>query len=405
MLSIDKKTGFILCIIYFALMVIPAEVFFQIGSIRMEPYRIFLILTALYLLPKIIKHHQFELHEKALLIYCLWCLFSFIVNHKAAGIQSGIILFLEIFVGYFIGISLGGQLNSLKKFLYVVLAVFAILIPFAITESQDGYRILHVVAASVFNTPVEVYLGDQYFRHGLHRASTIFSHPILYSVCAVATLPLVYFLFGRFKATLMSAGLFVAMITSVTSAGFVMLGIQIILYTAKQLQKTIPSIFKIITYVSIISYIFSSLFSNRGPVLLLIQFVSLNPATSYARYMQWQYAADDVANNPFFGIGFYEWSRPFWMDSSIDSFWLLSALQNGYPASFALGAFVILSSMAHWKTWKKTSNTLFFTFFITFFSIAFAAFTVDFFDRAQLFVFLVFGMCNSFLVKKKELVK
>jgi O-antigen ligase len=192
------------------------------------------------------------------------------------------------------------------------------------------------------------------------------------------------------------------MITSVTSAGFIMFGIQIMLYAAKKIQLYVPNIFKIILYVTTISYVFLTMFSNRGPIMVFISFASLNPATAFARYQQWMFAADDINENPFFGIGFFEWSRPFWMSSSVDSFWLLSALQNGYPAIIALGAFIILTAIKHWQEWKKSNNNLFFVFFTIVFSIVFAGFTVDFFDRAQLFLFMLIGMFSSFISQSKN---
>lgn len=389
--------GLLICVTYFLLMLIPSEVYFQINTIRIEPYRIYLIVAALVLLPKVLLKHKFSLAEKFLIFYCVWCTLSFLVNHGPAGLQSGAILFLEILVGYLVGSSIKGDINALKKFIFIVLLAFLVLIPFAVSESLTGYRYLHVAAANIVNTPVEVYLGDSYFRYGLHRASTIFSHPILYSVCAVAILPVVYFLFNKVKASVLSMGVFVAMITSVTSAGFVMFGIQLILYSAKKVQIYVPNIFKIILYVTTISYVLIAAFSNRGPILVFISFASLNPATAFARYMQWQYAADDISSNPFFGIGFFEWSRPFWMSSSVDSYWLLSALQNGYPAIFTLGTFIILTAIKYWQEWKKSNNDLYFVFFTIVFSIAFAGFTVDFFDRAQLFMFMLIGMFSSFI--------
>lgn len=395
--NLALKTLPYLTVVYFLLMLIPTELYVQIGSIRMEIYRLFLVFVLLVFFSYIYSYRKYGLVGKCLLLYCVLCFFSFIINHGISGIQSGAILFLEVFIGYFIGLQLGGKPRYLIQFLRLVSCVFLILAPFAFFEAIDGYRLLHVLPAGITNVPVIDNLGDSYFRHGLHRASTVFSHPILYSICAVMFLPLIYLRYGKFLGSIFSIGFFSAMITSVTSAGFVMVIIQFILFCIKKLSVYIPSIFKLTVYSICVVYICLSFVSNRGPILLAIQFASLNPATAYTRYQQWLFAADDVANNPLWGIGFYEWSRPHWMQVSIDSFWLMTVLQNGYPALLALAVVFIVSIRSYWLAWRSTHSVLFFTFFCSMFSIIFAGFTVDFFDRAQLIIFLMLGVFNSFI--------
>ncbi len=386
-------------------MLIPAELYIVVGSARMELYRLFLLLLSVVILPRILQRHRLSLAEKALLFYCFWCFLGFLKHNGLSGIQPGVVIFVEVFVGYFVGMSVAGNIRNLKSLLSVILFSLIILIPFAIAESQTGYRMFHVLAANIAGTPVMEYLGDSYLRHGLHRASTVFSHPILYSVSVVLFLPVSFVLYPKAKAVLMNIGVYVAMITSVTSASFIMAIMQMGLFVLKWLSKYIPAVFKMTAYVAVFAYVVLSFASNRGPILLLIQSLSLNSWTAYTRYLQWQYAADDIARNPIFGIGFSEWTRPFWMPPSVDSFWLMTVLQNGYLAVLALGVFFILSLKSYWLAWKETKNALYFSFFCSIFSVVFAAFTVDFFDRAQLMVFLVVGVYNSFLLKKTAQVK
>ncbi|TGE83931.1 hypothetical protein C7Y70_08075 [Pseudoalteromonas sp. KS88] len=398
----ENKHIYTLVLIYFYSMLIPMEAFFYLGSIRMELYRLILICITPFVLVNLRKQNLFGLTEKFLLLYCAWVTVSFLANHGTANLESGVINFLEVFIGYGLGLLLCGSKDSLKKLFKTFLLVFTLLIPLAIIEASNGIRVLHIWAANIFGNPVLEYLGDSYFRYGLHRASTVFSHPILYSICALMVLPLSFLYYKPLKALLMSTGLFVAMISSVTSAGFLMVIMQFSLFVLKRIAEYFENIYKVIVWGISIIYLLLIVSSNRGPVLVMVESLALNPATAYARYQQWQFSADDIANSPLFGIGFESWSRPFWMSDSVDSFWLNVTLVSGYPALFFLTAFFFLTLKAQWQNKDhKTDGKFYFVFFCSTASIVFAGLTVDFFDRAQLMVFLMLGIYNSFLIKPK----
>lgn len=379
--------------IYLILMTIPGELHLSLGGVRVELYRIFLIFAFV----AFIKSQLFFKVDIYLLLYSFFCFLGFFWLHGFSSIQSSAILFLEVVVGYLVGYNLKGSIYRLKRFTTAFCVILILFIPLAIHEALTGYRATHVLAASLTNVYVESYLGDSYFRYGLHRSSVFFAHPILYSICAAMLLPLIFLFYKGFKRYLLSTGIFVALITSVTSAGVLMVVIQIGLYFLKYLQKYVRNIFALV--VGLYLFIFGMLFmlSNRGPILIFIQTLSFNQHTAYARYQQWQYASDDVANNIFFGIGFNTWSRPAYMGDSIDSFWLLTILQNGVFAFLCLFFFVCRSMRRYWKAWRTRKDDKFFVFFVVLFSFFFAGFTVDLFDRAQLVFFLMLGVFNSFV--------
>jgi len=393
------RASWILVVVYLVLMTIPSELYFNVLGVRLELYRIFLVLVSFVFIKDFLRFNRFQLPEKMLFLYCFYCFIGFLINHGVGGIQSGIILFLEIFVGYFIGLSIAGSAAKFKRVLGFISVFYFLMIPFAIIESQNGYRLLHVFFAELVGNPVLDYLGDSYLRHGLHRASTVFSHPILYSVCAVMFIPIYFALYHKAKAAFLISGIYVAMITSVTSVGFLMVLLQVGMVVLKYISKFYRNVFKHVVLLSLFSFLILNFLSNRGPVLLFVQTMALNPDTAYARYLQWFYSFDDIQANPFFGIGFYEWSRPFWMLISIDSFWLMTVLQNGIPALVFLFMFFTVSTKRYWVAWRTTNSILFFAYFVSAFSVIFAAFTVDYFDRAQLMVFLLFGFFNSFFYK------
>ena len=394
----NYKGSIALIFTYLVLIFIPMEANFFLGPIRLEPYRLFLIVVTCYMF---FNHSIYDSKDRVAIclgLYCFACLLSFVNAHGGAGIESSIILFMEVYVSYSLGKLVLGSMEDFKKIIAFFCIAFFVLAPFAILESQNGYRVLHVFFSKLFGTYTIDNLGMDYYRHGIHRASTVFSHPILYSIIAVMLLPFILLFNNKFKYAI---GLFVAMITSVTSAGILMFLIQLFLLFCRKVESKFKHIFSSLVFIFSFFYLFLSFSSNRGPILVLIQTLALNPQTAYTRYLQWYYAFDDIARHPILGNGFHEWSRPFWMPLSIDSFWLMTVLQNGYLALLPLSLAFFISMKNYWVAWRLNGDIMYFLFFISLFSIVFAGFTVDFFDRAQLMVFFVMGLMNSFITKLK----
>jgi hypothetical protein len=66
--------------------------------------------------------------------------------------------------------------------------------------------------------------------------------------------------------------------------------------------------------------------------MALLSLIVFSPNTAYNRYYIWIYGTDNVADNPFFGIGLNDWVRPRYMGDSIDNYWLVIMMRYGLPA-------------------------------------------------------------------------
>jgi hypothetical protein len=60
-------------------------------------------------------------------------------------------------------------------------------------------------------------------------------------------------------------------------------------------------------------------------------------------------------NNFMLGIGFHDWTRPSWMPSSVDNFWLLTAMRYGMPCLISMIAAILYLVI---KTAKRKSDSL-----------------------------------------------
>lgn len=380
-------------VVFILLAMLPSEIHTVLAGVRLEPYRIFLIIYALVNIRGMFAS-RYERFELLLLLFCIWAIVSFVAVHGGAGVQSGIIRFLEVWTVYYMSRSYSVSYGEagVKKIVTLVSAIFLIMVPLALLESQTGMRYTHIWAASIFGTDTYPFVGENYFRYGVYRSSVTFDHPILYSVIAMAFAPLAWFLYSGLKRSLFSFAYLVAAYTAMTSAGIAMLLINVVWHFVHRVDQKKPGFFRKLVYGFIFLFILISVASNQGPIKILMKLIALNPATAYARYSQWMYAWDDVMRNKFLGIGFNEWTRPWWMHHSIDSYWLHMAVTHGLISLVILAGFWGLLTRALLIKSKVTGDYRCIVYSGVVTSIIFAGLTVAFFDRAQMFIYLIVGI-------------
>ncbi|MAE92348.1 MAG: hypothetical protein CMI67_22705 [Pelagibaca sp.] len=361
----------------------------------MEPYRLFLIGYFLYaqFKGKNKLHHGFERYLVAALV---WVALSNIVRRGADGIEPSAIYFLEVWVGYLIGRNAITSIADFKRYIKNYLLLLLILVPFAIYESQTGHRILHVWASKLTGVYAEHYLGPEYFRYGVHRSSTIFSHPILYSVCASSLFVFVISkAYGSAQKTLFAIAVITALLTAMTSAGFLMVFLALILIAIERLSKTISVLKPMILYSGAFMLVVIELLSDRGAVKLIMSSLALNPQTAYMRYAQYEYSKDDIMANPLWGTG-GEWTRPLGMPGSIDNYWIIMTLQFGLFNLIMMVLFWV--GLARGLYAVRNVSLYFFYAYVSMTALGVSALTVHFFDRAQILAYMLLGTYSGLIL-------
>jgi len=147
-------------------------------------------------------------------------------------------------------------------------------------------------------------------------------------------------------------------------------------------------------FIALSGMILINAISNRGFFAILISYLTFNPTTGYWRMLQWKYTMDDISNHPLFGIGLHDWTRPSWMNNSIDSFWLLMTLQHGMIAAFIL-LFLCLYAVFHvlnrLHKHHPASRWMVKSWVLAFMSLILIGFTVDYFGKIQPLFFFILG--------------
>ena len=101
---------------------------------------------------------------------------------------------------------------------------------------------------------------------------------------------------------------------------------------------------------AILAYIAIDLLSTRTPMRVFLTYATFSAQTAYTRLYIFEWGMVNVWANPIFGLGFNDWVRPPFMGSSVDNFWLLTAMRYGIPGFLflAVGYFVLI-----WKVGRK----------------------------------------------------
>ncbi|MEM6475488.1 MAG: O-antigen ligase family protein, partial [Pseudomonadota bacterium] len=183
-------------------------------------------------------------------------------------------------------------------------------------------------------------------RMGLMRAQGSFAHPIQAGVFLASFLSL-YWLAG-FKFWVKISGALAAMLSfaTVSSVTLLALAFGIALLVYHWLTELVVNITWRLLFIFSGLFIFAAeIGTSSGTFGLLMRFGSLNAVSAYARINIWKYGSENVAQNPWFGLGYADWDRPIWMVDSVDNYWLLTAMRFGIPAVFFLGLAAFLAIM------------------------------------------------------------
>lgn len=396
-----------LCRLYIYSLFIPLEFFTKLGSLRLEPYRVLLVIIFLQLLHKKITDKLYRI----LVCFVFLSTFSLFINHGlSVAIPSGGILYLEVCVSYMAGVTYVRNIIDHKKYFQILTNIYTLIAIPALIEFFTGYKVIHTLSERItgnIQLAPNLYTTD-YIRLGFTRTTAVFSHPILYGISAVTIMPIIIAINENYrvrwtKLLINLFGIIIALITSITSAAVISLVLQQVFKKWYYVKNKIGSLKNITITSFFLAMIVIQLGSNQGLIKFLAMNLTLDPGTAYYRMLQWEFTSDDIANNFLFGIGFHDFSHPDWFADSVDSYWLLNMLQFGLFPQLALIFFYIKMLR---KTFTKTSLPEKFNLLIAYrvmlISIIISGLTVDFFDRMQPLLYFILGTSSWLFIEGSE---
>lgn len=312
----------------------------HIGPLALSPHRVVLVTMVVPCLFLWItgKAGRIRAADVTLLLYCIWCAISLIVNHGVeGGIEPSGILVIETAGAYFIARCYIRDQDSFREAIRLLFIMVAALFPFAVLEAVVQRNVLLDVFSNLF--PVIPTAASE-ARWGLRRVQGPLEHPILFGVVCGSILGLAHFVLGYrektalrwLKTSLVGATAFLSLSAGPITALFA----QVALVTWDRALQSYAYRWHLLGGLLSTMWLSLSAVANRSVPNLFLSYFAFDQHSAYFRILIWTYGTQSALNNPLFGVGLNRWERPSWMPASIDMFWLIHAVFYGIPAAILM---------------------------------------------------------------------
>jgi hypothetical protein len=328
-------------ILLFSFMV-PREFNFFLGVFSVSAYRLILILLLPYVLFHLLNNRfKWRAPDIAVLALSFWPLIAYTINTNiSTGIESGGILFLELFVPYFLTRIEVKSYSHLKSLSNTILVVIALLCISAIPESIYGKAFIHEYASqltgnSFSNTPVN--------RFGIWRAYGPTDHPIILgAICSIGIVISLVLAVRQKKYIVTLALSIIGVITAASSAPLLSAVAQLGLVSWSRLFSGKPHKWLLLIGLILFAYVIVDIASNRDPFRVMFSYLLFNTGNGYVRYYMWSssmFLSLHEWQSALFGFGLStemfalldtEYMQGL-MTRTVDSYWLVLLLRFGWP--------------------------------------------------------------------------
>ena len=309
--------------------------YFYLGSMRIGGYRLVLLI---FFLPAMFRWLSGEagrilVIDYLAILFSFWMAASLLINHGiVARWQFTGILVIETLAPYFIARTMIRDLESFRYFVWWFFVIILALLPFAISENITGRPVLIDLFGKVMSVYADV---QQDPRMGLERAQTSMPHPILFGVFCAPAFALSWFVLGPDGPKVQLRRPFVvfwAVFASLSSGAFMAIILQVMLIAWNWFMRNIKKKWNLLGILFGITYFIVEVGSDRTAFQIFATHLTFSSGSAWNRINIFNNATDDIWRSPIFGIGLSEWTRPHWLKSSVDNFWLLITMRYGLPA-------------------------------------------------------------------------
>ncbi len=381
---------------YIATMLVPVEFSFFLGEFRLTVMRLYLIFLVFFLFVEFIRSQRIKLQsfDVVLILFALWSFVAYSVVHGVEkGIEAGGMFFLETIPPYFLARLYVVDWESMKKFTQFVVFTIIVSLLFTIPEALFGKHYIHDWSSAITGSGWQTRLEQ---RLGIWRAAGSFDHAILYGVYCASLVGFVWYTISATKRVLYLSIMAISTFLSGSSGPFLVFAAQMGLVIWEKVSRNIRHRWYLTSGAVFAAYVAISIFSNRPPLHVLINYITINPFTAWVRILIWEAGTASVMQNPVFGIGFDigTHQRPAWLTASVDSFWLVFAMMQGLPSVIllALSIGLLLRAVLRSKVTSSQVSNARLGWVFAFLALCIAGFATHYWAAMQAYFFLIMGM-------------
>jgi len=330
-------------------LLIPRGVDLQLGSIMINPSRLVITLFSIMAVNRLLSGAvviRMTLADLFMSIH-LGIIALSAVYHDGfgEGLENAIATLTDMGMAYFVARVAVRNIDCYRYFVRIVLLIAVISAVFALVEMLTGRSLIRNAYHIFFPKVSHLYLGEQ--RLSLYRSLATFRHWILlglYCVVAYALAVCVkhYHLnmnrtFYKVCLALSMAGVF----ASLSSGPWMAFILCLFCLVYGRIMRNVRGRWKILLITIGMGFLCLSVLSNRGPIRLAINYLTLDTHTGYVRLAMWESVFALMSDYWMLGWGWRgDWPRAEWyIWSSIDSFFAVNLVRSGIFAVLSIIAF------------------------------------------------------------------
>lgn len=383
--------------LYLIALLIPISI--NIAGLNITPLRLFLMPVIIYLGWGLLAGKYGKLLPVDILFFFhfFWMVVALGVNTPDKAISQVGSVGVEFLGAYLVGRTLVRTADDFKILCRFIVLLVSLTVPFAMFESFTGQALLIDLFRKMPGVNAVPYAISE-ARLGFTRAQVVFNHPIHYGLfCSVAmslafvalkdhTLPA--------KRYMTSFAVMVGGFFSLSSGALLAILLQLFLISWAVLFDKVHRRWWLLLGLACAAYVVIDILSNRSPVIAVLSRLAFSEHNLYIRTFIFDFGMDNVWNNPIFGLGLNDWTRPHWLPSSIDNFWLVMAVRYGIPGFLFLGAgyvYGLFKIMARDFDTDRSLLNFRRAWVFTFIGLSFTLATVHVWTSIYSFVFFMFG--------------
>lgn len=379
--------------LFIASMILPADLAFEIDTLRFDPQRVVLMAFAIPVIYWAIVVARLTVADYCVIAAGLW---AFAATQETLppneAIERGGSFMLETIIAYFLP---SAFLTQAAQFRRMILGLFLVVSVLGVLAGLEAWLGEHVIAdeAAWLMDRDEPFKAEE--RLGLTRARVSFSHQILYGVFCAALFAYFWYEAETVSGRMARAGLTgMAVFFSLSSAAFLLFLLQGFMIWVEAVTRPIRHRVRYLIAGALAVWLAIEIAVNGGLTGFIIRYLSLNPSTAYYRQLIWLHVSDDILAHPWTGTG-GAWTRPSWMVESVDHLYFSKALRYGIPTIALISVATLLTvrqllrfpwmpGSIHWRAMLGWS------FCVA--GLAIAGLTVDYFGRMLPFMMFILGI-------------
>lgn len=382
------------------LLLLPAQFVIEVNGLVLPAYRMFLLGASLYVVAEVAKGRVRQFSDILIFLASIWIAAAIIITMGAErAISSGGAQFIDIALSYFFARCAIRSPQDLRHFLILIAPGLLFVGLVLAAEALLGQYFVQQFASGITGRAQTLFATPDVFRLGMLRGAGPFPHPILAGLFLSSFLAL--YLTSGLRSWPIVAGASAALLGffSVSSAALLSLNVTIALLVVDWfVARFVNFSWKLFLAIVALGIFVAQFATGSGAIGLIMRFAALNQGSAFYRRLIWQYGTESISKHPWFGIGYNEWDRLHWMNSSIDNYWLQLAMQFGLvpPTLLLLAVMTSIIGLAKIQvTHAPVDAKLLRGVAIGLTVVTIAAFTVSIWLSMQVWFFMLLGITVS----------